>query len=248
MPVLPDKRLEQIQFFETRLPVWQAAPATAIGLTTAQIAALASATQNARDAYNSAQTARAASKAATTSYHTTSDDMRQLGADLIKTIKAFADLQASPGAVYALAQIPEPLPPEPLPAPGKPKDFLVTLENSGAVTLSWGAENAAASSGAFYTVRRKLPGQVEFVVLGGTGGSTSTSRRMAFTDATVPASAAGVGVVYEVQGQRGTTVGTPSDAITVQFGTDGTGRAVARIASTSTPGSSAGPDQPRLAA
>ncbi len=225
MPVLPDKRLEQIQFFETRLPAWQAAPAAAIGLTTAQITALASATQNARDAFNAAQAARSASKGATTAYHTASDDMRELGADLIRTIKAFADLQASPGAVYGLAQIPEPLPPEPLGPPGKPVEFAVALETGGAITLSWSAPNASASSGAFFTVARKLPGEADFSFIGGTGGSTTESRRMSFTDATVPASAAAQGAQYRVRGQRGTVVGQFSDGITIEFGVDGAGRA-----------------------
>jgi hypothetical protein len=223
MPVLPDKRLEQIQFFETRLPAWQAAPAAAIGLTTAQINALASATQNARDAFNAAQTARAASKAATTAYHTASDDMRELGADLIKTIKAFAELQASPGGVYALAQIPEPSPPEPLGPPGKPGDFAVALETGGAITLSWSAQNARASSGAFFTVARKLPGEADFAFIGGTRGSTTESRRIFFTDTTVPSSAAAQGVQYRVRGQRGTVVGQYSDGITIEFGVDGAG-------------------------
>jgi hypothetical protein len=97
----------------------------------------------------------------------------------------------------------------------------VTLESSGAVTLSWEATDAAASSGAFYNISRKLPGQSAFTPLGGTSGSTSESRRMSFTDATVPTSAAGAGAQYIIQGQRGTLAGIASDAVVVQFGVDG---------------------------
>ena len=46
---------------------------------------------------------------------------------------------------------------------------------------------------------------------------------MTFTDATVPTSAAGQGAQYIIQGQRGTLLGEPSDAVVVQFGVDGGG-------------------------
>ena len=66
MAILPSDRLELIQFCETHIPVWENTPA-AIGLTAAQITALSDLTGGARAAYNQAQSARAASKAATTS-------------------------------------------------------------------------------------------------------------------------------------------------------------------------------------
>lgn len=45
----------------------------------------------------------------------------------------------------------------------------------------------------------------------------------------VPASAASQGAQYIVQGFRGTRVGDASDAVTVQFGTDGNGFATAAL-------------------
>lgn len=227
MAILPSDRLELIQFCETHIPVWENTPA-AIGLTAAQITALSDLTGGARAAYNQAQSARAASKAATTAYNNEVVNMRSKAADLVRQIKAYAQLQTNPDTVYAIAQIPPPAPPAPIPAPGVPEKIEVALESTGAVTISWEAINAAASSGAFYTVARKLPGQSVFTSIGGAPGSTSESRRMTFTDNTVPTSAAGVGVQYVIQGQRGTTVGVASGAITVQFGvTDGTGGALA---------------------
>ena len=62
---------------------------------------------------------------------------------------------------------------------------------------------------------------MSFTSLGGTSGSTSESRRMTFTDSSIPTSAAGAGAQYIIQGQRGTKIGEASDAITVQFGIDG---------------------------
>lgn len=225
MSVLPSTKIEQIQFCEAHVPLWAAAPA-AIGLTAAQVTALSAATMNARKSFDAAQAARDASKAATTSLNADAGTMRDQAADLIRVIKGFADLQSNPAAVYAAAQIPMPAAPQPLPAPGKPNGLVVTLESTGAITLSWEADNAAASSGAFYTIARKIPGQSGFTGIGGAPGTTAGSRRMTFTDTSIPTSAASLGAQYIITGQRGTVVGTPSDAIVVQFGVDGLGATV----------------------
>ncbi|MBX3386883.1 MAG: hypothetical protein KF768_09955 [Phycisphaeraceae bacterium] len=223
MSVLPTTRLSQIQFCEDHLPVWSAAPAAAIGLTSAQITALSELTEAARAAYNAAQAARQAGKTATMVYTSATAQMRTLAGDMVSQIKAFADLSGDATSVYEKAQIPPPAAPTPATAPGKPTDFSVVLQPTGAVTLRWNAENSAASSGGFFNVLRKLPGQAGFSPIGGAPGSTAQSRTMSFTDTTVPTSAAGQGAQYIVQGQRGTLLGLPSDAITVQFGVDGTG-------------------------
>jgi len=99
-----------------------------------------------------------------------------------------------------------------------PTNFQTILEPDGSVTLSWDAANASASTGTFFTISRKLPGQASFVGIGGAPGITTESRRASFTDSTVPASAAAAGAQYIVQGFRGTRSGEPSDAVTVQFG------------------------------
>lgn len=222
MSVLPNSVIDQIQFCETHLPVWSVSP-TALGLTTSQLEQLESSTADARAAYTAAQAARSASKAATTTLNANASTMRGVAADLIRQIKAFAELQGDPSSVYAAAQIPEPLPPAPVPAPGVPTNIRVNLESSGAVTLTWDATSAAASSGAFYNVYRKLPGQSSFSAIGGAPGTTTATRRMSFTDATIPTSAAQTGAQYIIQGQRGTEMGLPCEAVVVQFGTDGSG-------------------------
>lgn len=191
--------------------------------------ALTTATAAARKSFNDAQAARAATKAATTKLHTDAATMRGQVADLIRQIKAHAELQPVPGIVYAAAQIPEPAAAVPLPPPGKPTDFTVALNGDGSVTISWSATDSAASTGAFFTVSRKLPGQAAFVGVGGAPGSTSETRRASFTDSTVPASAAGAGAQYVVQGFRGSRAGPASDAVVVQFGVDGSSAAFAGI-------------------
>jgi hypothetical protein len=225
MSVLPNGVTDLIEFCESHALTWEQEFA-AIGISSQAALNFKNQTSAARAAYNAAQAARDASKAATTTQNGAVRTMRNTASDLIRTIKAYAENQTKPEVVYAAAQIPEPLPPAPLAPPGVPQDIVVTLEPSGAITLSWAAFNAAASSGAFYNVSRKLPGQSSFVPIGGAPGTTSQSRRMSFTDATIPTSAAGAGGQYIITGQRGVTLGPPSTAITVQFGVDGSGFAV----------------------
>lgn len=232
MSVLPPTKLEQIQFCESHIPIWAAAPA-AIGLVAAQVTLLDNATKAARTSYTANQNARQAAKASTTTYTGNTGAMRDIAADLIRVIKSFAELQQNPATVFGLAQIPEPAAPTPAPAPGKPTNIAVNLEPSGAVTVSWDCTDSAASSGAFFNITRKLPGAGAFSFFTSANGSTSATRRMSFTDNTVPTSAAGVGVQYIITGQRGILHGESSDAITVQFGQEGGGLTVTSSAGAS---------------
>jgi hypothetical protein len=225
VPIIPDTKVQQLQFCESHWPIWTT-NAASIGLSTAQAATIKSLTQSARIAYDAAQNAKQAYHAAVTNQNQALKLAVDNAADLIRVIKGFAELTSNPNAVYSLAQIPPPAAPVPAQAPGKPTNVLVALESSGAITFTWEATNSAASMGAFFNVSRKLPGQASFTPLGGTSGSTSELRRMTFTDATIPTSAAASGAQYIITGQRGTLLGTPSDAIVVQFGVDGFGATV----------------------
>ncbi|HMN42200.1 MAG TPA: hypothetical protein PKE29_15250 [Phycisphaerales bacterium] len=197
-----------------------------MGFTSAMCSALEEATVEAREAYAKNQTVRTAAKASTTAYTGKTAIMREMAADMIRAVKSFADMQAYPSAIYSAAQIPEPAAPTPAKAPGKPNSIAVNLEPSGAVTISWKATNAAASTGAFFNIARKLPGHSAFTNFVSANGTTSSVRRMSFTDSSIPTSAAGQGAQYFITGQRGILHGTPSDAITVQFGVDGAGAVV----------------------
>lgn len=226
MSVLPVNTIDLLQFCEAHIAVWEQAPAAAIGLTPTLVASFKAQTELARLKYDAAQAARQASKAATTAQNTEIRLMRTSAADLIRQIKAFAAMQEKPGAIYAAAEIPEDQPPQPATAPGKPFNIAVTLLPSGAVQVFWEADNASASSGGFFNISRKLPGQSSFSVLTGANGTTSQSRTMNFIDFTIPASAAAQGVQYIIQGRRGTLVGEASEAFTIQFGIDGAGATV----------------------
>lgn len=227
MPVLPPNRLEQIQFCENHWPVWEADP-TSIGVSAAAVTVFKGQTAAARTAYNDSQAARDASKSATAKFYSNTGTMRDTASDLIRQIKAYAESRptaAERDAVYAAAQIDQPAPPTPMTAPGKPDQIAVNLEPSGAVTISWAAENAAASSGAFFSISRKLPGQSGYTLIGGSPGTTAQSRRMSYTDYTIPTSAAGAGAMYIIQGRRAALMGDMSEPFVVQFGFDQAGQA-----------------------
>lgn len=225
MSVIPIKKSEQLEFCEVHAKVWGSNP-TGVGLTPQQCEQFSALTQSARAAYNQAQIARDAAKAATTAQDAALSAAVRSAADLIRFIRAFAATAPDANVVFATAQIPPPSQPTPAQAPGKPDGISVILEPTGAVTLTWSADNAAASSGGFFDVSRKLPGQTAFTPLGGAPGATARSRRMSFTDSSIPPTAASAGAQYLITGRRGTLVGPSSDAITVQFGVDGIGTVV----------------------
>lgn len=229
MSVLPDTNTELVAFCESHSTAWSSAPPTNIGLTVAQVTAFENLCEAARAALGAQTDAKNAAKAATTQLNQNLANLRNSASDLIRVIKGYAAMQTNPGTIYAIAQIPEPATPTPATAPGKPDKISVNLEPSGAVTVSWEADNASASTGGFFNISRKLPGATGFSFLTGTPGSTSVSRRISFTDFSVPTSAAGTGVQYIMTGRRGILMGEPSDSITVQFGVDGGGMMTASI-------------------
>lgn len=222
MSVLPREDLELINFVNQRADIWNQDP-TGLGLSATEVGNLKGLGQTALGSYQAAQAARDASKSATVTLRNDISAMREYAADLVRTIKAFAENQSNPAAVYAQAQIPPPAAPTPAPLPGRPENFAVVLNADGSVTLSWDALNAAASGGVYFAISRKLPGQSSFTQIGGAAGITTENRRAFFTDASIPVSAAAQGAQYIVQGFRGTRGGPTSDAIVVQFGVDGVG-------------------------
>lgn len=215
MAVLPNKNLEAIQFCETHIPVWQANP-PAIGLTGGQVGTLETLTKNAREAYDAALTAREKSKSATTTYHNNATLMRGNAADLIRLVKAFADASPNPSTIYAEAQIPEPAAPTPPEKPGMPEMITVGLNPDGSITLRWKAKNASPSSGCTFDIARRIGNTGNYVGIG--SGTSVKSGRFEFTDGTL---AFGTQTAsYIIVGRRSNPpqMGTPSEAVNVQFG------------------------------
>lgn len=212
MPTVPTKDLDAVQFFETHIPVWTA-NAVALGTSAAAVTALDGKTKTARADSNAQQTAREAARTATNVFHGSVRAMRAAGADIIRQIRTQAEVTGNPN-VYNLAQIPPPSAPTANPPPGQPNSFAVSLTGSGAIVLTWKSTNSAPSGGAYFTVKRRLPGETSFTVVGGTGSRS-------FADDSVPA---GVNLVtYIVQGFRGSEPGVESDQMNVQFGAAGEG-------------------------
>jgi len=205
--VLPGSLLAQIEFFEQRIATWAADPA-AIGLTAPQVAGLAAEVGAARVAYNASLAARISSRDSTVTFHNATSTMAATGRGLIKEIKAFAQ-STGDDDVYADASIPPPADPEPLGPPGTPYDMTTTLNNAGHLLLTWKADNASASSGAYFMLQRRLNTEQSFTLLGGVGAKS-------FTDVTVPLGTNQA--IYIITPHRADLVGQPSNQVVVQFG------------------------------
>lgn len=216
MSVIPDKKVDQLQFCESHTTPWQT-NATGIGLSAGQATSFKTLTTAARTAWDAAIAAKNAYHAAVVNQNAAlSAAISGTGgaSDLIRIIKGFAENSANPNNVYQLAQIPPPAAPQPAPPPGQPTDVSVALESSGAITLRWKAVNAAPNAGTFFSVQRKLGGEASFSLVGNTGAKF-------FTDDTLMQGTPSA--TYIIQGHRGTTDGDASEQISVQFGVSGPG-------------------------
>jgi len=220
MNVLPRTHVARIEFCELHADVWAGDPA-ALGLTETQVTALAELAAAAREAHMAADAAREAAKAATVRVNAALAAMTRQASTMIRAVKAHAAAQDRPADVYAAAQVPLPAAPSPSAPPSKPMDVSASLMPDGSVKLAWRAENAAARSGAFFVVMRKLAGQSTYTSIGAAPGSSTRAGRSAFIDHDLPAHLAAAGVSYIVRGQRGTTLGAASTAIDVRFGVGG---------------------------
>ncbi len=195
--------------------------AAAIGLTPGQAVAFADATTAAADLTLAQEQARQAAKVATQAAVDAVDALRANAGDTVRLIRAFAETQADPAAVYQLAQIPPPASPSPAPPPAQPIDLTVTLEpGSGNLTLRWKAANPVGTSGTTYIIRRKLPGESAFSFVGVSGKKT-------FVDNTL--NAGPDSVQYTVQGQRADSSGPLSPIFTVNFGQSSDGGMTATV-------------------
>ena len=210
MAVLPRGGGEMIDWFAQRIDTWQDDPA-AIGLTPDQTTELAARTAAARGLLEAAQLARIESKSATVASAAGEAALRSYGADMIRIIKAFAETAEDRAAVYVRANVPPPAPRTPQGPPGQPHGVQVRLGSRGELHLAWKAEDAAASSGVYFVVSRRLDNDPVFTLLGATG-------EKAITDDTLPR---GTGcATYVIAPFRGTLAGPVSVQTRVQFGTD----------------------------
>lgn len=214
MPIVPNKDAEAITFFEAHIPVWTTAAAS-IGVTPLQITSFDTQVKAARAKLTAAIAAREASKTATNAFSTSVGTMREVGADLIATIKAFAETSNNPN-VYDLAQIPPPAAPTPPPALVAPENLTADPAADGSISLKW---KGSIKYSTFFSIFRKGPGETGFTQI-----STVASKQ--FIDPAPPppaATASGVArtVEYLVRAQRQSAIGPPSSIVTVTYGAGG---------------------------
>lgn len=208
MGIVPEKQVEKIQFFEDHNSPW-AANAVAIGTTTTEVTALATKTAAARAALSARAAAQNAAKAATVTLADAVDAMAQAGQDIILKIKAKAATTGN--SVYALAEIPPPALPGPVPAPGTPTNFKVEIREDGSLILAWKCPNPTNATGTIYQIARKVGASGEFVILGATGSRS-------FIDNTLPSNSSPI--TYRIIATRSTVAGPPGQ-FTVSFGVGG---------------------------
>lgn len=208
MSIIPRTIVGEIEFFEQHLPIWAAAPTT-IGLTAMQISDLTTLTAQARADYESAQAKRNSARAATETQNTSVASMHNLGADLVKTIRAFAETTDDP-SVYTTAQIPAPAKPTPTPPPETPTDVAAVINNFGYVVISWKASRAVGTQ--FILQRQLTPLNAPPLAWTYAGSSVTDN----YTDTTVPTGYAAVS--YRVYAQRASGTSDASNVATLQFG------------------------------
>jgi hypothetical protein len=215
MGIIPTKKIERLEFFEQHVEPWTS-NAAILGLSPTAMTALAAAVGNARTAWNSAQAARLASKAATNEFNDTLSGAGKLVAEAIELIRNKAESTNDP-SLYNIALIPPPATPSTIPPPGSPFDFKITLEQGGALGLKWKCNNPEGSVGTIYEVRRQAQGSPadQWTFAGATGTRE-------FLDTTLPSSMAASGVNYQITAVRSTARGVPS-IFNVRFGVSGGG-------------------------
>lgn len=136
--------------------------------------------------------------------------LRREAGDCVRSIRAFAEVSGEANKIYGTARIPVPKSPTPARPPARPSRLAASLNaTTGELRMTWKASDPNRRGGVVYLVRRRLPGEDAFSLLGTTGKKT-------FVDSTLPAGTASV--QYSIQPQRGGNVGARSEILTVHFG------------------------------
>ena len=217
MNVIPANKPEQIAWFEAHAPVF-VDNAAAIGITPTQASAFSALATAAAAAFDEAQAARAASKAATIEQDTAMRTCHTLASELVKTIRAYAEQTMNPN-VYALAQIPPPADPTPI-APVNPSNVRFDLLNDGTLELKWDGKTSGGTS--YLIFRSLLPTPTSqptpLVQIGNSG-------ERKFIDTTIPACT--TSATYIIKALKGTTLTPGSSPATARFAPTPEGQGVA---------------------
>ncbi len=218
MGLLPEKHADRIAWVQSRTSLWTT-NATAIGTTTTQVTDVVTKAAAAASALSAQEVAQNAAKAATDTLKAAMTAMTNSTMIVVEQVRTKA--RTSGDSVYPLANIPVPAVPGPRPAPGKPFDLKVTLDETGILVLNWKCTNPQGTSGTIYQLWRRIGFDGEFVYIGGSGTRE-------FTDETLPAGSSMV--TYQIVAWRSTTQG-PAAQFNVNFGVgpSGLGMTVASV-------------------
>ena len=225
MSTIPSDDRQLVAFCVAHKDAWVLYQAQ-IGVSAAQNTAMAAALLSAQKALDAAETARAVSKGATTSFKSNSRSLRDICGDIVRTVQTFAKNNNNP-AVYGLANIPAPQPrSENAPPPGQPSDIRASVNTDGSLTLTWKSNNPSGVSNVVYKVQRAFNGINNYTLLDTVGERT-------FADMTIPFGTTSVS--YIITGKRGSQTGPMSNTFTAQFGSVSGGGGLTIVATQSAP-------------
>lgn len=204
--IVPHTQQGAIDFFANRQVAW-ATNATAIGLSAAQVTAIATAINDAQSKLAAAQAARVASKTATLDLAGSMSVLRDLGGDLIKTIRAFAETSGNDN-VYILSDIPPIAPPTPAGPPEQPTALAASILLPFGLGLTW---KGSVAQGTYFGVWRKVGSETGFTLI-------DTTKAREYADYTLPANTSSV--AYYIAANRDEyTVNSAS--LQIQIGASG---------------------------
>jgi hypothetical protein len=212
MSVLPRSTTELIEWCALRAPIW-VTNAPGLGLSASQAQAVQTACTSAQGALATRDMAESEARSANEALRGEARDLRAVASDAVQLIRIFAENQAKPSNVYALAQIPAPANPSPIPPPGIPSDFTVTLQQTGDMALAWKCQNPPGSRGVVYLIERRLNAAGPYTFRAAVG-------QRKFVDNTIPFGTDQID--YRITAQRSDATGDPA-IWTVRFGSGGGG-------------------------
>jgi hypothetical protein len=185
--------------------------AAAIGITPAMATLFSDAVDAATNKTAEQQAARQALSVASEEVADAFGELRSVTSDIVRTVKAFAENSSKPLTVYSLAQIDPPAPPSPVPAPGTPDNFKVSLLQTGTLEISWKCQNPPGSQGTVYIIERRLNAAGSYAFRAAVGEKK-------FVDNSVPFGTDQID--YRITAQRSDATGNPA-VWTVRFGSGG---------------------------
>ncbi len=196
--------------------------ASAVGISNAQAAEFRGMTERVVEAQRLAAIARQAALTATQELHLALGEARDFGGVLVRVVKSHAEITNNL-EVYALGGVSPADQQGTVAAPTAPTSFDKQLNSDGSLTITWKATQPEGVTDVQYQIHRRFPTDAQrgapFILIS-TAGSNKT-----FTDRTIPAGTPSV--EYMLLPTRGDVAGPPSNAFTVQFGSQAAARTLA---------------------